>query len=628
MAEEIGTGYVSVVPSLRGFSRAVQRALRKEFGRAGGIEVPVVPVFDKDLTDRISDADAPTIPVHLDPLTRALQTELKQVSDQLARHVAIDLPVNPQTEGLRQRLTALVNEADAGLTAQVPADPGDRREYRARLRALLLSVRETQHVRIEPDLDRSLVNRAVRQAEEGGYTLGRFFSAGFQGGLTSPLGLSAILGAVVVSLPFLGSIVGMATVAGAGLAALVVGGFLLAGDKELQAAVSGLFGKMGDGLKAAAAPLKGPFLEAIGIIAEAVEAVAPDVKDFFKTVAESGAVQELARGVGGLVKSLSETGALKELGKAIGPVLTQIGMALPDIGNAVSQFILSLTQGGNAQRIADFTGQFFRGIADVIRGLGSVFGFLVRIAPPTLIFLKAVGSYLSYVFGILKTIVTVVGWVIRGFAAVGAIAQNNAAAMVGVFEAVQELPGEIVKLFKWLWDKVTGGASTALSTVVGVVKGLPGRITSAVGSLATLLVQAGKNVIQGLIDGIQSKLGALSNVASSMAGTIRGFLPFSPAKEGPLSGSGNPYHSGQVIASDLAGGVESRLPTVASAAAQLAGLFGVGGPTLAGAGAAGGFTIDTAGSRLDQLLIEVLAQAISDRFGGDVDLAIGRKRRR
>ncbi len=47
-------------------------------------------------------------------------------------------------------------------------------------------------------------------------------------------------------------------------------------------------------------------------------------------------------------------------------------------------------------------------------------------------------------------------------------------------------------------------------------------------------MQWGRNIIQGLINGIGSMLGNLSNMAGQAAQTIANFLPHSPAKEGPL----------------------------------------------------------------------------------------------
>src|SRR5699024_10742965 len=48
------------------------------------------------------------------------------------------------------------------------------------------------------------------------------------------------------------------------------------------------------------------------------------------------------------------------------------------------------------------------------------------------------------------------------------------------------------------------------------------------------LYDAGKNIITSIIKGIESKFKALGSTMSTVAGNIRGYLPFSPAKYGPL----------------------------------------------------------------------------------------------
>lgn len=102
-------------------------------------------------------------------------------------------------------------------------------------------------------------------------------------------------------------------------------------------------------------------------------------------------------------------------------------------------------------------------------------------------------------------------------------------------------------------------AGTGLGRLVNLFLGLPGRITRAVGNLGSLLYQAGRNVVQGLINGIYAMIGAVANAASTLAGTIRNYLPFSPAKVGPLSGSGSPEISGQVIAQMVADGIQANV---------------------------------------------------------------------
>lgn len=118
-------------------------------------------------------------------------------------------------------------------------------------------------------------------------------------------------------------------------------------------------------------------------------------------------------------------------------------------------------------------------------------------------------------------------------------------------------------------------ASAAARLALTVFASLPGRIRSAVGSLGSLLVQAGRNVVQGLINGIRSQFGRLAAIASDMAGTIRSYLPFSPAKKGPLSGRGNPYYSGRAIVRQLALGVKQNMRYVEQASDMIASQFTV-----------------------------------------------------
>lgn len=49
------------------------------------------------------------------------------------------------------------------------------------------------------------------------------------------------------------------------------------------------------------------------------------------------------------------------------------------------------------------------------------------------------------------------------------------------------------------------------------------------------LFESGKKIIQSVIDGISSMKRAVADTVGDIAGKIRGFFPFSPAKEGPLS---------------------------------------------------------------------------------------------
>ena len=125
------------------------------------------------------------------------------------------------------------------------------------------------------------------------------------------------------------------------------------------------------------------------------------------------------------------------------------------------------------------------------------------------------------------------------------------------------------------WHQIISGAQDMGSRLISFFRGLPGRIMSAVGDLGSLLFGAGERVINGLINGIKSAIGGISSVMGDVTSEIKSFLPFSPAKKGPLSGSGAPENSGKSIVRLVAQGITGNLTTASGAARQLAERLGM-----------------------------------------------------
>lgn len=146
---------------------------------------------------------------------------------------------------------------------------------------------------------------------------------------------------------------------------------------------------------------------------------------------------------------------------------------------------------------------------------------------------------------------------------------------VGFFTGI---PG----FFQGLWNRVVAivlsaalrlatGATRRFVQFISFVRSIPGRALDALGNLGSLLYNAGQNIIQGLIDGIRSMIGAVGDAASSAAQAVRDVWPFSPAKEGPLAGAGDPTLAGRRIAEMIAGGMAEGTDEVSRAAAAVAG---------------------------------------------------------
>lgn len=142
------------------------------------------------------------------------------------------------------------------------------------------------------------------------------------------------------------------------------------------------------------------------------------------------------------------------------------------------------------------------------------------------------------------------------------------AAMLVVKTVVVTAVRVIVATIRGIWGAITAaigffrafyaGVRDFIGRVVATVKGLPGKIKGAFAGAGSWLKDAGKRIIQGLIDGIKSMVGKVGSAAKSVASKIGGFFPGSPIKEGPLKQHGwNQNRPGKLLAASLADGIIS-----------------------------------------------------------------------
>lgn len=172
--------------------------------------------------------------------------------------------------------------------------------------------------------------------------------------------------------------------------------------------------------------------------------------------------------------------------------------------------------------------------------------------------------------------------------------------------------------------------SGSIGAAMGFFRNLGTTIRNAVGNLGSLLFDAGKRVIQGLINGIKAMFGNLGGVMSTIAQIVRDYWPFSPAKRGPLAGRGDMRFAGQNIVDGLTRGIEDKMAAAAAAASALAGLFvpggGAGQLALAGASAGGGGTAASgdgrslAGPYIIQIGDRTLVELVVDTVSGEPEV--------
>lgn len=171
------------------------------------------------------------------------------------------------------------------------------------------------------------------------------------------------------------------------------------------------------------------------------------------------------------------------------------------------------------------------------------------------------------------------GWVAMGTQATIQAARMAAAwivAMGPVAWVIAAIVGLAIVIYKnWdtikaktteAWNAVSSTVSTKITEAVNWVKGLPGRVMGALGDMDNLLRGSGGRLIQGLINGITDKIGALKNKVREAAQAVKDFWPFSPAKTGPLSGRGDLRYSGRSMVDQITGGINDKVPALKGAA--------------------------------------------------------------
>lgn len=176
---------------------------------------------------------------------------------------------------------------------------------------------------------------------------------------------------------------------------------------------------------------------------------------------------------------------------------------------------------------------------------------------------------------------TAVPWLVAAWKTIWGGAKKMWSTVTGAFNAVQSVIRTVVSYIRSyisqkihqilaIWDsikqvntkirnafeKAYSGAKSMLGKLISYVKGIPGKVVSALGNLGSKLYAKGKSLVQGFIDGIKSMIKKAENTAKSLVHSVTKWLPGSPAEVGPLSGKGYVLLRGQRFTQDLATGIQ------------------------------------------------------------------------
>lgn len=85
-----------------------------------------------------------------------------------------------------------------------------------------------------------------------------------------------------------------------------------------------------------------------------------------------------------------------------------------------------------------------------------------------------------------------------------------------------------------IFNSLAGIVRNAFSNVSKAVRNGLNRALTIIKSLFSRFKDAGRNIVKSIADGIKGAIGMVTDAIDNVVGKVRDFLPFSPAKEGPL----------------------------------------------------------------------------------------------
>ena len=189
--------------------------------------------------------------------------------------------------------------------------------------------------------------------------------------------------------------------------------------------------------------------------------------------------------------------------QAIGPLISMIaGLLIPIIQALMPVVVVVFTY---AAALITAVMQVIMGIIQVVTGIIS--GNWAQVW-------EGIGNIFSGIWNY------IVAYVAGALGLIGSIVMGGLGLVWGV---VSSILGDIGQFFIDTWNNVINGAMGFTGNLIGFFSGLPGQIMGALSGAGSWLFNVGKDIINGLISGVSSMMGAIGNA-------ILGLIP------GPIVG--------------------------------------------------------------------------------------------
>ncbi|MCX0246406.1 phage tail protein [Streptomyces drozdowiczii] len=253
------------------------------------------------------------------------------------------------------------------------------------------------------------------------------------------------------------------------------------------------------------------------------------------------------------------------------PTLADLGLQIADLAVAVAPLVVQILQLATvmAEQLVPIINGTVMGTLVLLTGALTGLGQLVEdYLIPTM------GLFVSFLNGDVFDATTSAGQTVRKF-------RDDARTAIGDFvDSAQE---RFARYAQAAQDKFNEAKSSAIDAVTDMISqaltylgDLPGRARGALGDLGHVLFDAGASLISGFIDGIQSKIGAVTSTLSNLTSKL-------PDWKGPAELDARILApSGELLIDGLIAGIQRAVPRVRSELQGLTGQLPGFGPQLAG----------------------------------------------